>query len=308
MIKKINKMKKDKESAKKIAEMSFIFIFAVAAISQLALLSDVFIKLERLAAVLPSVLVQATNKERQGDNLGTLQENELLTRAAKLKAEDMASKGYFSHTSPEGVTPWTWLNIVGYPYEKAGENLAVNFIDSVDVINAWMKSPSHRDNILSDKYDEIGIATAKGEYKGKEGVFVVQYFGSQRTPDYVAPPVAEVAVTQEQDIVEEYVEVDYIEPTPEEEIQQEFIVLEDNSEVLGEQDTVEIISTKDVVTSAPKNTLILILYGLLAIVSLKLILGLHIRHPRMIALAVLMIIILLALISTNSQLFIGLIK
>ncbi|MBI3638379.1 CAP domain-containing protein, partial [Candidatus Wolfebacteria bacterium] len=60
----------------------------------------------------------------------------------------------------------------------AGENLAVNFFDSEDAVNAWMKSITHRENILNTNFKEIGIGVAKGNYNGKESIFVVQLFGS----------------------------------------------------------------------------------------------------------------------------------
>ncbi|MFM7089002.1 MAG: CAP domain-containing protein, partial [Candidatus Paceibacterota bacterium] len=130
------------------------------------------------AAVLPSVLTQETNEKRIENALPQLSTNPLLVEAAEMKARDMAARGYFSHDTPEGKTPWYWLDQVGYTYVYAGENLAVNFNESSDVTQAWMNSPSHRDNIIKDHYTEIGIATAVGLYKGKEAVFVVQFFGT----------------------------------------------------------------------------------------------------------------------------------
>jgi hypothetical protein len=59
--------------------------------------------------------------------------------------------------------------------------LAVNFVDSEDVTDAWMKSPSHRANIVNYNFTEIGVAMAKGQYKGSEAIFVVQMFGRPRT-------------------------------------------------------------------------------------------------------------------------------
>lgn len=131
------------------------------------------------AAIFASVLVNQTNVERNSDSIGTLTINPKLEVAARLKAEDMAAKGYFSHNSPDGKTPWYWFEKAGYDYAAAGENLAVNFTDSKDVTAAWMRSPSHRANILNDNYTEIGIATAEGIYKGKRAIFVVQEFGRE---------------------------------------------------------------------------------------------------------------------------------
>lgn len=129
------------------------------------------------AAIFASVLVEQTNDERKVENLGSLTVNEKLIQAAQMKADDMATRGYFSHIAPDGKNPWYWFKQVGYNYAAAGENLAVNFTDSKDVTEAWMHSPSHRSNIMGENYTEIGIATAHGTYKGKDAIFVVQMFG-----------------------------------------------------------------------------------------------------------------------------------
>jgi hypothetical protein len=88
----------------------------------------------------------------------------------------MASKSYFAHTSPEGLTPWHWLDLVGYDYEYAGENLAINFTDSQDVTSAWMNSPTHRANIAKAQYSEVGTGIATGTYQGYETIFVAQVY------------------------------------------------------------------------------------------------------------------------------------
>ncbi len=132
---------------------------------------------KQIAAIITSTLVSQTNNERSNLKLSSLVTSEKLTQSAQLKARDMADKGYFAHKTPEGQDPWYFFNKVDYGYQYAGENLAVNFIDSKDVTNAWMNSKSHRDNILNDKFTEVGIATAQGKYKGKDAIFVVQHFG-----------------------------------------------------------------------------------------------------------------------------------
>jgi hypothetical protein len=148
-----------------------------------------------VAAVISAVLVDLANADRAELELPELTTNPLLTAAAQAKADDMAAKGYFSHTTPEGYDSWHWFKQVGYDYRFAGENLAVNFSDSADVEAAWMASPTHRDNIVSPRYTEIGIATAVGMYEGRETVFVVQMFGMPKDAAPTAPSVtpAEVA-------------------------------------------------------------------------------------------------------------------
>ncbi len=135
-----------------------------------------------LAAVISSDIVTLTNGERVRLQLGPLHENALLNAAAQAKASDMALKGYFAHVSPDGSVPWMWITTSGYNYLYAGENLAVRFNESKDVVHAWMDSPSHRANILKPVYSDIGVGTATGVYKGNSATFVVQYFASSKTP------------------------------------------------------------------------------------------------------------------------------
>lgn len=137
-----------------------------------------------LAAVLPSVLVDLANEDRVRNGVGELTENPLLKKAAEEKAKDMALRGYFSHTSPDGKDPWYWFDRVGYTYHAAGENLAVHFTDSLAINSAWMASPSHRANIVNGEFTEIGIGVAIGEFEGEETIFVVQMFGRPSYDSY----------------------------------------------------------------------------------------------------------------------------
>src|SRR3989338_8557952 len=140
--------------------------------------SDLFFGLRNPAAIISSLIVDLTNKYRSANKVSLLTVNPLLAQAAKLKAEDMAQRGYFSHLTPEGRDFTYFLNQVGYNYKYAGENLAVNFFDSIAVTDAWIKSSSHRDNLVKDKYTEIGVASAEGLFQGRPSIFVVQYFGT----------------------------------------------------------------------------------------------------------------------------------
>ncbi len=134
--------------------------------------------IDAISAIYGSVLVNLVNRDRSLQNLSNLKVNPLLEIAAELKVKDMAEKGYFAHNTPDGKTPWYFIDKAGYKYVYAGENLAVNFVDSDEIHRAWMNSPTHRLNIVNPKYTEIGIATSTGIYKGREAVFVVQMFGT----------------------------------------------------------------------------------------------------------------------------------
>lgn len=146
----------------------------------------------QLASIKAAFLVDLANDDRQDQGLSPLVINEKLVSAAGTKAADMAAKGYFAHQSPDGRMPWDFITAAGYSYIYAGENLAVNFYDSGEVERAWMDSPTHRKNIMNDRYTEIGIATAPGIYKGDSTVFVVQMFGRPRTAQPVAAPATAV--------------------------------------------------------------------------------------------------------------------
>jgi uncharacterized protein YkwD len=144
------------------------------------------------ASVLPAVVAELTDTQRTDNNLQPLSVNPLLSQAAQDKANDMAAKGYFSHVSPDGTLPWRWFTKAGYSYEFAGENLAINFDDSNNVVNAWMASPMHRANILKSQYTETGIGIATGMYEGHSTTFVVQFFAkpalAAAVPNVSAPP------------------------------------------------------------------------------------------------------------------------
>ncbi len=164
-----------------LRQESVFLILSVLIFIEILFLTQVFVVFDKtnfLASVLPGVLTNLTNEERAQNNVAPLTENALLTKAAQLKANDMAKNGYFAHTSPDGKTPWYWLDQVGYNYTMAGENLAINFFESKDVADAWMNSPTHRANIVKQGYTEIGIAVANGVYEGSNTVFVAQFFGT----------------------------------------------------------------------------------------------------------------------------------
>jgi len=143
-----------------------------------------------VGAVLPAVVVSLTNDERDQQNLVPLIRNADLDAAAQLKADDMAEYSYFAHYSPAGVSPWYWFGQVGYSYVHAGENLAVHFSDSGEVVEAWMNSPGHRANIINSNYRQIGVGTARGTYDGYNTVFVVQLFGTPAVPAVGGPALS----------------------------------------------------------------------------------------------------------------------
>jgi len=96
----------------------------------------------------------------------------------------MFKNKYFSHYSPTGISPWDWIDKSGYDYYYAGENLAMNFLDTEEVIKGWLNSPSHRENLLNKDYKDMGIAVVSGDFnnEGINRILVVQMFGSKAKP------------------------------------------------------------------------------------------------------------------------------
>ena len=123
-------------------------------------------------------VLDQTNAERQKQGLSLLHYNSLLSESAAAKAEDMFANNYWSHNSPQGKTPWDFFKAVGYQYSIAGENLARDFYDTETLMKAWMNSPTHRENILSSKYQEVGIGVVNGVLNGVKTTLVVQHFAA----------------------------------------------------------------------------------------------------------------------------------
>lgn len=142
-------------------------------------------------------VVELTNKKRAENGLAPLKINSLLNEAAQRKAGDMFTLNYWAHRSPSGRDPWSFFIEVGYKYFYAGENLARDFMNSGSAVEAWMDSPTHRDNILNNKYEEIGVAVVNGTLDGVETTLVVQLFGTPTPAPLVEKPVVPVSALTE---------------------------------------------------------------------------------------------------------------
>ena len=178
--------------------VAVIFMFAVALFVFAQNYLDIANRFNLTATVYPAVLTDLTNDYRSQKGISGLSWNDTLAKAAKLKAEDMMKKGYFAHTSPEGLTPWYWLGQQNYSFLYAGENLAVHFDETEDVEDAWLDSPTHKANIVNPHFSEIGIAVVEGFFEGKDTTVVVEFFG---TPAFVS--TQKVVTAQEQKLLPE---------------------------------------------------------------------------------------------------------
>src|SRR4030042_3524849 len=162
-------------SSKKKADrnlMFFVFLFVFVSVFSSGVIAAV------ASDITPQKVVELATADRKEKGVSELSENAKLSEAAAQKAEDMISENYFSHTSPSGTTPWRWIEKEKYDYNYAGENLAMDFTSAEKMDRAWLESPTHRANMLNEKYKDIGVAVKTGVVNGHETIVVVQMFGS----------------------------------------------------------------------------------------------------------------------------------
>ena len=132
-------------------------------------------------------VLRLMNDYRASAGLAPLHSDERLDLAAADRMHQMEEESFWSHESPRGESPFQWLDRHAYRYRSAGENLAQGFETARLLVQSWMESPGHRDNILSSAYDDCGIAIIDGSTLGPStGKSIVVMFGSQR----VQAPVA----------------------------------------------------------------------------------------------------------------------
>ncbi|VDC28990.1 CAP domain-containing protein [Filibacter tadaridae] len=116
-------------------------------------------------SAIEKAVLDLTNVERQKAGLAPLQIDSKLMNSARQKSSDMASKNYFSHTSPTYGSPFDQMKANGITYRSAAENIAQGQRSAEEVVKAWMESPGHRENILTPGFTHIGIGYDKdGNY------------------------------------------------------------------------------------------------------------------------------------------------
>ncbi|OGK16610.1 hypothetical protein A2690_03270 [Candidatus Roizmanbacteria bacterium RIFCSPHIGHO2_01_FULL_39_12b] len=142
-------------------------------------------------------LLELTNQKRADQGLSSLSYNEQLADAARRKAADMITKNYWAHFGPNNESPWAFILASGYRYESAGENLAKDFCCSGDIVEAWMNSETHRENIMRSNYKDIGFAIVNGNLTGEKTTLVVQMFGSKSDTQRENREVIPVAQAEE---------------------------------------------------------------------------------------------------------------
>ena len=114
-----------------------------------------------------------TNRERAKNGLNPLQWDSSLAALAKTHCEDMINRKFFDHNNPDGETPFDRMKKAGISYRFAGENIAAGQYSPEAVVESWMSSAGHRENILNSNFTYLGVSVVKG---GEYGIYWAQEF------------------------------------------------------------------------------------------------------------------------------------
>lgn len=151
---------------------------------------------EQSKVISPENLLLKHNEKRKVDGLTSLVINRLLMLSAQNKANEMVRSNCWSHYCPDGRSPWEFLKDAEYDYIFAGENLGEGFYNVDTLMNAWMNSPTHRENVMRDKYTEIGFGVAYGNFQGNgNNIVVVVHFGTQNGSAVYSDDTKEIKIT-----------------------------------------------------------------------------------------------------------------
>lgn len=122
-------------------------------------------------------VVAETNRCRAEHGLPALTAEPRLSAAAVAHNDDMVTRGFFAHESPDGGSLVDRVRAAGYPYAVVAENLAAGQRTAPEVVQGWLDSPGHRRNLLSPDVTQIGVAFTTG---GPHGTTWTQVFGAPR--------------------------------------------------------------------------------------------------------------------------------
>lgn len=117
-------------------------------------------------------VVRLVNATRESAGLAALRVDERLRSAAREHSKDMARRDFCAHENPDGLTPADRMSAKSYPH-PGGENVARGQESPRSVMDAWLKSPGHRANLLNADFRAIGV----GAFFGPGGPCWTQNFG-----------------------------------------------------------------------------------------------------------------------------------
>jgi uncharacterized protein YkwD len=123
-------------------------------------------------ALMEDEVVHLVNEQRAKAGCEPLTVDPRLEQAAEAHSTDMAERDYFGHTTPEGLTFRDRIQSAGYANPQTAENIARGQRDAAQVMNSWMDSPAHRENILDCNLSRVGVGL------DADGMYWTQDFGT----------------------------------------------------------------------------------------------------------------------------------
>lgn len=153
-----------------------IFIFVAFIVSPLSVFS-----------IDSNLIIEKINRERERYNKPDLITSGVLADIAWRKSLAMSKNGFLQHSPEASGSLWPFFREAGYVYKYAGENLAVNIKTEEEIVYSWMNSTTHRQNILSDNFSEIGVAITYGNYMGETSPFITAYFAQPKETESKNP-------------------------------------------------------------------------------------------------------------------------
>lgn len=152
-------------------------LFAVPRLSELTRVSE---PLADLGSV-RSLALSRVNDARRRAKRPPVAASPSLDAAAQRYAEEMLRGRFYSHRSPEGTVPADRAAAAGYgAFAYMGENIAKGLYSADEVVERWLGSRGHRENILHPMAAEMGIGVAFGDTPDGFQVLWVQMFGRRR--------------------------------------------------------------------------------------------------------------------------------
>lgn len=186
---KIKKNKKVKNSFCCVRKYNFSRILLISLLLGIFLLPNI----AYFSSITNERIIELTNKVRKEYSLPGLNANQLLQKAAYDKAYAILNSQIFAHKIGNKKFS-SWVKDAGYPYLYTGENLAIDFVTSEGAMKAWLKSPSHKKNIINRNFTEIGVAVVDGKFHDKNSIIIVQIFGKKAQ----ILPVGKISTTPQQ--------------------------------------------------------------------------------------------------------------
>lgn len=138
-------------------------------------------------------IINLTNKLRAEHNLTRLSSNSKLEEAAQAKAEAIFENQSFQHNLPESNF-YEFVDRTGYRYDSLGENLAIDLDDPKIIVEKWMNSPLHRDNLLDPRHQEIGVAMKTATVNGITTTVTVQLMAKPELFNLTTPAISLIGV------------------------------------------------------------------------------------------------------------------